>query len=128
MIKSVFIFFVFTNLIILITTSCTLHASISSLAGQVDNGHVEETVLLLEPYNIRNTNISYDSVTITWDSPNDSILSYKISVIAGSETPASCENENVLSISGTTFTLTGLSPNLSYSYRLCSVSPEESKQ
>ncbi|MBL7544796.1 MAG: fibronectin type III domain-containing protein [Bdellovibrionaceae bacterium] len=127
MIKNTFISIIFANMIFLITTSCTLRASIYSLTSQEDRAAKEKTAFLLEPFNIKYTDISYSAVTMTWEAPSDSVRSYKIVVIEGSESPASCENENAISITGTSISLTGLNSNVSYSYRLCSVSPEDGK-
>lgn len=109
------------------TVSCMFRATIYSLASPENNGAKEGSVLQLEPFNISFTEISYNLVKMTWESPGVNISRFKIIIIEGTDSPDSCENENAISVTGTSIALTGLSSNIRYSYRLCSLSSEDLK-
>ncbi|MFK8139189.1 MAG: fibronectin type III domain-containing protein [Bdellovibrionales bacterium] len=97
---------------------------IISSAGKSESINVIVNGLAQPPAvtNLQASLTSATSVTLSWDSAGGTTDSFQIAYVTGTDAPANCSSETVVlpaSITGTSHTITGLSPGADYSVVVC---------
>ncbi|MGE3610869.1 MAG: beta strand repeat-containing protein [Bacteriovoracaceae bacterium] len=105
-------------------TTITNGTTASSNNSAADSGAVyiyRNAARLFDPGDIYIVSTTSDTVSLSWASAGSLVTGYKIAYSSGSTPPADCSSGTIIDVGNvTTYDVTGLSGDTTYSFRICS--------